>query len=110
VLKVDTEIMDETKELLDKDLQAIKSWKALAVRLGISNHVYEDFDTSKGNNKNPTMLLLDWLASSRPDLEASEFIRHLQKIRRNDVVEELRKGMSAGTYCFLYFFIFSLFT
>lgn len=96
VFKVDTQILEETSELLDKDLRSTKNWRNLAVKLGIPNHTYEDFDTAKGSNKNPTMLLLNWLAISQSNLKAVEFIQHLKTIQRNDVVEELQKEMPSG--------------
>ncbi|KAK3715943.1 hypothetical protein QZH41_016508, partial [Actinostola sp. cb2023] len=92
VLRPEAPIMYDLSNLLDKD-GPVKNWKNLAYKMGIAELVYEDFDTSRVNNRNPTNLLLQWIFANKPEFTVGMMIKNLQSINRNDVVVELKKGV-----------------
>ena len=93
--KSQTPIMEEVSDLLDKD-GPMKNWKNLSYLMGIPGTTYEDFDTSKGTNRNPTELLFQWIFANKPDFTLEKMVKGLQSIERNDVVFELNNGIKQG--------------
>jgi len=95
VFKSQSPIMDELSKLLDKE-GPMKNWRNLAYKLGIPEETYQNFDTSRGNNSNPTDLLFQWIFTNKPEFTVGMLIKCLRIIERNDVVLELCNGVEQG--------------
>lgn len=52
--------------------------------------VYEEFDTDLNSPKSPTKMMLEWLASERPDMTLDELRTAVEKIERGDALKILK--------------------
>ena len=85
-------LLEKLSKYLDKESRVIKFWKHLAYVLEVPPEEIQKFDIYTEHS--PTEDLLNFLEGNHPDLRVGELKKKLQAVYRNDVIEDLQKGMS----------------
>ena len=91
-----SDLLAEIGEHLNHEMRAIKNWRNLAHKLGISPEVSKTFDTSTETSKSPTRMMFEWLQLSKPNLTVRDLVNGLKNIDRYDVVDVVRKDVAIG--------------
>ena len=77
--------------MLDREIRIIKCWKHLAYVLEVPYKIRKKCDMSIEHS--PTEDLLSHVTNENPDLTVQQLKKKLETIFRNDVIEDLNKGM-----------------
>ena len=83
-------LLEKLSKYLDKESRVIKFWKHLAYVLEVPPEETQKFDIYTEHS--PTEDLLNFLEGNH-DLCVGDLKKKLQAVYRNDVVEDLQKGM-----------------
>ena len=86
----DPDIIGEMAFLLDLQKPGLKNWSHLAAKLGISRKDFKSFETCSTDN--PTEGLFELLKVRFPQLTIGELIRHLEAMKRRDVVNAIKES------------------
>lgn len=89
VIDLDNEYMDAFYVRLNKIIPAVDNWRHLAAAFGIPRDIYNDFDPKEPTS--PTKQLFEWLFVDRAELTLDQLCSALKCIKRNDLVEDVRK-------------------
>lgn len=77
--------------MLDREIRIIKCWKHLAYILEVPDKIRKKWDMYTEHS--PTEDLLSHVTNENPDLTVQQLKKKLETIFRNDVIEDLNKGM-----------------
>lgn len=89
VIDLDNEYMDAFYVRLNKIIPGVDNWRQLAAAFGILRDIYNDFDPKEPTS--PTKQLFEWLFVDRTELTLDQLCSALKRIKRNDLVEDVRK-------------------
>ena len=100
-------LLDKLSKYLDKESRVVKFWKHLAYVLEVPPEETQKFDIYTEHS--PTEDLFNFLEGNHPDLYVWELKKKLQAVYRNDVVEDLQKGMPKTYTTFMFMAMINLF-
>lgn len=100
-------LLEKLSKYLDKESRVVKFWKHLAYVLEVPPEETQKFDIYTEHS--PTEDLFNFLEGNRPDLYVWELKKKLQAVYRNDIIEDLQKGMPKTYTTFMFMAMINLF-
>ena len=85
------DVIGEMAFLLDMQKVGLKNWQNLAAKLDIPRKVFKSFETC--DTTNSTEQLFELLKVHKPGLTIAVLFKHLEKIRRRDVINAIKKSI-----------------
>lgn len=92
--------LEKLSKYLDRESRVIKFWKHLAYVLEVPAEETQKFDIYTEHS--PTEDLFNFLEGDHPFLCVGELKKKLQAVYRNDVIEDLQKGMQKLYIIFMF--------
>ena len=99
---INPNVIGEMAFLLDMQKVGLKNWQSLAAQLGIPRNDFKSFETL--NPTSPTENLFELLTVFEPQMTIGELVRHLETIRRHDVINAIRKSAKGKKLNVIFYF------
>ena len=95
-----TLLLEKLSKMLDREIRIIRCWKHLADVLGVPDKMRKKCDMYTEHS--PTEDLLYHVTNKNPYLTVQQLKKKLETIFRNDVIEDLNRGMQVSTALILH--------